>query len=47
MPQVIDSELLLHADDICLIFQHKNITEIETALKKNSVCFVTGLSIIN
>ena len=35
MPQALDCELLLYADDTCLIFQHKDITEIETALNKN------------
>ena len=35
MPQAVDCELLLYADDTCLIFQQKNITEIETALNKN------------
>ena len=35
MPQAVDCELLLYADDTCLIFQHNDITEIETALNKN------------
>ena len=43
MPQPVDCEMLLYADDTCLIFQHKDITEIETELNKNSVCFVTDL----
>ena len=30
-----DCELLLYADDTCIIYQHKDITEIETALNKN------------
>ena len=34
MPQVVDYELLLYADETCLIFQHKDITEIESTLKK-------------
>ena len=34
MLQAADCELLLYADDTCLIFQHKDITEIETALNK-------------
>ena len=38
---------LLYADDTWLIFQHKDITEIETALNKISVCFVTGLQVMN
>ena len=35
MPQAVDCELLLYADDTCLIFQHKDIAEIELALNKN------------
>ena len=35
MPQAVDCELLLYADDTCLMFQHKDITEIESALNKN------------
>ena len=35
MPQAVDCELLLYADDICLIFQHKDITKIESTLNKN------------
>ena len=35
MPQAVDCELLLYADDICLIFQYKDIIRIETALNKN------------
>ena len=35
MSQAVDCELLLYADDTCLIFQHKDITEIETVLNKN------------
>ena len=35
MPQTVDCELLLYADDTCLIFQHKDITKIESALNKN------------
>ena len=31
MPQAVDCELLLYADDTCLIFRHKDITEIEMA----------------
>ena len=42
MPQAVDCELLLHADDTYLIFEHKDITEIETALNK-SVYFVNCL----
>ena len=35
MPQAVDCELLLYTDDTCLIFQHKDITEIETTLNRN------------
>ena len=35
MLQAIDCELLLYADDTCLIFQHKDIHEIEIVLNKN------------
>lgn len=35
MPQAVGCELLLYADDFCLIFKHKDITEIEAALDKN------------
>ena len=35
MPQAVDCELLLYADDTCLIFQHRDITKIETTLNKN------------
>ena len=34
-PQAVDCELLLYAYSTCLIFQHKDITKIETALNKN------------
>ena len=29
MPQAVSSNLLLYADDTCLLFQHKDIKEIE------------------
>ena len=34
MAQSLDCELLLYSDSTCLIFQHKDITEIETTLNK-------------
>ena len=34
MPQDVDSELLLYADDTCLVFQHKDIKTIEEHLNK-------------
>ena len=40
MPQAVKCELLLYADDTCLIFQHSDINEIEIQLNKNfsSIC---------
>ena len=35
MSQAVDCELLQYVDDTCLIFQHKDITEMETVLNKN------------
>ena len=34
MPQAVKCELLLYADDTCLIFQHNDIKEIQTQLNK-------------
>ena len=35
MPQAVKCELLLYADDTCLIFQHSDIKEIDIQLNKN------------
>ena len=35
MPQALSCNLLLYADDSCLIYQHKDIKEIEKMLNKN------------
>ena len=35
MPQTVKCELLLYADDTCLIFQHNDINEIKIQLNKN------------
>ena len=35
MPQAVKCELLLYADDACLIFPHSEINEIEIQLNKN------------
>ena len=35
MPQAVKCELLLYADDTCLIFQHNDIKETEIQLNKN------------
>ena len=49
MPQALDYQLLLYADDTCLIFELKYITEIEMALSKDFsiICgwFVDNISI--
>ena len=37
MPQAVDNELFLHADDTCLIFQDKGIIEIESTINKNLI----------
>ena len=40
MPQAVACDLLLYADDTCLVFQHKDVIKIETVLNKNfsSLC---------
>ena len=40
MPQAVNCELLLYADDTCLIFQHKDVKVIEKQLNGNfrSIC---------
>ena len=35
VPQAVNWELLLYADDTYLIFQNEDITKIETSLNKN------------
>ena len=35
MPQALSCDLLLYADDSCLVYQHKNIDEIAIVLNKN------------
>ena len=35
MPQALSCDLLLYADDSCIVYQHKDINEIERALNKN------------
>ena len=39
MSQTVDCKLLLYADDTCLVFQYKDITEIEMALNKTFTMF--------
>ena len=40
MPQAVDCDLLLYADDSCLVFGHNNVNEIEKRLNSNfnSLC---------
>ena len=40
MPQAVECDILLYADDTCLIFQHEDVSEIEKVLNKNfsSLC---------
>ena len=40
MPQAVVSDLLLYADDTCIVCQHENVTEIEKQLLKDfsSLC---------
>ena len=35
MPQAVLSYSLLHADDSCIVFQHKNVTDIEKQLLRD------------
>ena len=39
-PQAVVSDSLLYADDTCIVFQHKNVTEIEKQLLRDfsSLC---------
>ena len=36
MNRVVDCELFLYADDSCLVYQHKDVKEIEQNLHKNT-----------
>ncbi len=35
MPNALSCELMLYADDSCLIYQHKDVNEIEKILNRN------------
>ena len=35
MPQAVVSDSLLYADDTCIVFRHKNVTEIEKQLLRD------------
>ena len=45
MPQVVDCDLFLYADDTSLLYQHKDLDQINKELTKIFVTYVTGLSI--
>ena len=45
MPQAVDYDLFLYADDTCLLYQHKDLDQINKELTKIFVTYVTGLSI--
>ena len=47
VPQAVRSTLLLYADDSCILYQHKEVDEIENSLIKTLKISVTGLWIIN
>ena len=40
LPQAVVRDSLLYADDTCIVFQHKNVTEIEKQLLRDflSLC---------
>ena len=46
MPQAVQSDLLLYADDTCLVYSDKNVLNIEKQLN-NDFNSVTGLKITN
>ena len=43
MAQAVKSTFLLYANDSCILYQHKEIDEIENTLMKTLKIFVTGL----
>ena len=49
MPEAVNSDLFLYADDSCLMFQHKDVEEIEKVVNNDFEnicnCFVDNLSI--
>ena len=47
MPPVAETNLFLQADDLCLMFQRKDLVEIEKILNNNIKNTLTGLLIIN
>ena len=44
MSQAVDSKLLLHADDTCLVFQYKDIKTIEEHLNRDFLPLVCWLA---
>ena len=47
MPQAVNSNLFLYADDSCLMFQHKEVEEIERVLNNDFENICDWLLIIN
>ena len=47
LKQAVSSDLILYADDSCLVFQYKHVTEIEAHLNNDFITYVTGFLIIN
>ena len=43
MNQAVDYDLFLHADDFCLVYQHKDVKEIKRNLNKTFQIFVICL----
>ena len=43
MPQAVNSNLFLYADNSCLVFQEKDVTEIERQLNRDWFVTVNGL----
>ena len=44
MKQAVSPDLLLCADDSCLIFQHKHVTDIEERLNIEQLYFFSAIS---
>ena len=46
MPQAVKSNLFLYADDSCLMYQRRNVEEIEKQLNKDFKMFAIGSLLI-
>ena len=47
MPQAVDCDLFLYADNTCLYFQYKDLQRIKKNSLRTSPVYVTGLWITN